>query len=309
MILSSNYNKSAQLIDYQSLFYLTQDKCASLLSLLGRTFSEVSPHQWEITPLNGLSGGTYHLKSSFLHVIARISSKAQTSLFVDRRKEMRVLQQLRHFGHAPKALARNAHWLLLSWCKGEHPSEERFYTSQFQSSLADVVAKLHTQPLLSYSLPLRNEIIHYGRLIDKKRYSPQWHKLHGFFLAAKMPNILKLAPAHMDIHRGNILIDEKSQLILLDWEYAANTDIALSLETYFQANQLNKMQRQFFLSDYCDKHNAYSNRQKLAHHCNLWEPWVKYMMLMWYEVQWNQSKKDVFLLHSKPLRQYFCLPI
>ncbi|HFY9926936.1 TPA: thiamine kinase, partial [Providencia stuartii] len=33
-----------------------------------------------------------------------------------------------------------------------------------------------------------------------------------------------------------------------------------------------------------------------------------YMMLMWYEVQWNQSQNNDFLLHSRSLRQYFSLP-
>lgn len=65
------------------------------------------------------------------------------------------------------------------------------------------------------------------------------------FLSAPMPRVLKLAPAHMDIHKGNIVCTESGQLALLDWEYAANTDIGLSLETYFQANQLNTTQRDF----------------------------------------------------------------
>ncbi|EKT63980.1 phosphotransferase [Providencia burhodogranariea] len=284
----------------------------SLFELLARSFPDIEQPNWEITPLAGLSGGTYRLRASqakqVIRVIARAQGQAQASLFVNRRKEARILQQLQGFGHAPKQLARNAEWLLLSWCEGEHPSHDQFLTPQFQSSLAAVVAKLHRQPLLGYRLQLRQEIIHYGHLVDPKRSSSHWLRWHKHFLCVAMPKTLKLAPAHMDLHLGNIITTDNREIILLDWEYAANTDIGFSLETYFQANHLNAEQRHFFLMEYCEKYKAYTDVQQLAYHCNLWAPWVKYMMLMWYEVQWNQSQNDVFLLHSQPLRQYFHLP-
>lgn len=281
---------------------------SALLALLAGCFPNINVKTWEVTPLAGLSGGTYHLRSHTLNLIARAQSQAQTALFVNRRKEARVLHQLQHFGQAPKVLARNSDWLLLSWCDGQQPSDTQFLTPTFQSLLAATIAKLHTQPLLTYRLQLRQEIAHYGYLVDPKRQGPRWHRWHHHFLSAPMPRVLKLAPAHMDIHKGNIVCTESGQLVLLDWEYAANTDIGLSLETYFQANQLNTTQRDFFLSEYCNKYHAYGDVERLAHQCRLWTPWVKYMMLMWYEVQWNQSQNNDFLLHSRSLRQYFSLP-
>lgn len=264
-------------------------------------------------PLAGLSGGSYHLTTSHsgtvIELIARAAGLAQASLFVDRRKESRVLQQLQYFdfAHAPKPLAQNAGWLLLSWCKGSHPSHQQFMSPLFQSALAAVIAKLHNQPLLRYRLQLKAEIAHYGRLVDHRRQSPKWLKWHRHFMTTKMPTTLKLAPAHMDIHRGNVLNGDGQRIMLLDWEYAANADIGLSLETYFQANQLTETQRQFFLSEYCERYQAYCELPRLSQQCRLWTPWVKYMMLMWYEVQWNQSQNKDFLLHSQSLRQYFHL--
>ncbi len=283
----------------------------SLLALLARYFPEITSKDWEITPLTGLSGGSYHLRAIVkmqpINVIARAQGKTQSSLMVNRRKEARVLQQLQGFVQAPRQLARNRDWLLLSWCDGHHPSPEQFLTPQFQSALAATIAKLHTQPLLSYRLQLRDEIAHYGYLIDRKRQQPRWLRLHHYFLSTPMPKMLKLAPAHMDIHRGNILCANDKSIMLLDWEYAANTDIGLSLETYFQANQLDQKQRQFFLYQYGARCGAYTDVATLARHCARWEPWVKYMMLMWYEVQWNQSQNPNFLIGSQPLRQYFHL--
>lgn len=283
----------------------------SLLALLARYFPDINSQDWQITSLAGLSGGSYRLRATIkmhtIDVIARAQGTVQSSLMVNRRKEARVLHQLRGFAQAPRQLARNHDWLLLSWCDGQHPSAEQFLTPQFQSALAETIAKLHTQPLLSYRLQLRHEIAHYGYLIDRKRQQPRWQRLHHYFLSAPMPKTLKLAPAHMDIHRSNILCANDKSITLLDWEYAANTDIGLSLETYFQANQLDVKQRQFFLHQYGVQCRAYTDVAGLARHCVRWEPWVKYMMLMWYEVQWNQSQNPNFLLGSQPLRQYFHL--
>ncbi|MGJ3352798.1 phosphotransferase [Providencia sp. Je.9.19] len=283
----------------------------ALFSLLMRYFPHVLTQNWEITPLAGLSGGTYLLQTRCAHqrisLIARADGQTQSSLYVDRDKEARILKQLEQFPYAPKLIGRNNHWLLLTWCVGQNPHYTTFVSPEFQAKLANIVAQLHCHPLLNYRLQLRNEIAHYGALIDKKRLSPRWKKIHHQFLTMKMPKTLKLAPAHMDIHSGNVVSNSDGKIMLLDWEYAANTDIAFSLETYFQFNELTLNQQDFFLHHYCDVSGAYSDKIRLAKHCHLWTPWVKYMMLMWYEVQWNESHQPQFLLQSHSLRQYFNL--
>lgn len=284
---------------------------ASLFTLLARYFPNFLPQDWKITPLAGLSGGTYLLQTQCANqrvsLIARIDGQIQSSLYVDRDKEARILKQLEQFSYAPKLIGRNSHWLLLTWCEGTNPNHTTFISPEFQTKLANIVAQLHCHPLLNYRLQLRNEIAHYGVLIDKKRLSPKWKKIHHQFLTMKMPKILKLAPAHMDIHCGNVVSDRDEKIMLLDWEYAANTDIAFSLETYFQFNELTLSQQDFFLNHYCGVNGAYRDKIRLAKHCHLWAPWVKYMMLMWYEVQWNESHQPQFLLQSHSLRQYFNL--
>lgn len=100
----------------------------------------------------------------------------------------------------------------------------------------------------------------------------------------------------MDIHSGNVLCQQKVPTMLVDWEYAANTDIGLSLETYFQFNSLTLEQRDYFLTHYCQTFGAYKDKHHLARHCQQWEPWVKYMTLMWYEVQWCQRQHAQFLM-------------
>ena len=283
----------------------------SLLALLSAHFPAISNKCWEISPLVGLSGGSFlvesHQPNCPLKLVARADTYRQNALYVSRHKEARILQQIQHLPFAQAVVAHNAEWLVLAWCEGQHPHEDRFYSQEFQQKLASIVATLHCSSLLTYTLPLRAEIAHYGERVDQQRFSPRWKRLHRDFLQKKMPKALKLAPAHMDIHPKNIIIQEDDKLMLLDWEYTANTDIAFSLETYFQFNNLTVCQRQQFLTQYCDIQGAYRDKFQLTHHCNLWSPWVKYMTLMWYEVQWHESRDPDFLLHSQPLRQYFSL--
>lgn len=283
----------------------------SLLALLSTRFPAISTKCWEISPLVGLSGGSFlvesHQPNCPLKLVARVDTYLQNALYVSRHKEARILRQIQHLPFAQAVVAHNAEWLVLAWSEGQHPSENMFYSREFQQELASIIATLHCSSLLTYTLPLRAEIAHYGERVDQQRFSPRWKRLHRDFLQKKMPKTLKLAPAHMDIHPKNIVIREDEKMMLLDWEYTANTDIAFSLETYFQFNNLTVRQRQQFLTQYCDIQGAYHDKFQLTHHCNLWSPWVKYMTLMWYEVQWHESRDPDFLLHSQPLRQYFNL--
>ncbi len=283
----------------------------SLLALLSTHFPAISAQCWEISPLAGLSGGSFlvesHQSNYLLKLVARADTHRQSALYISRRKEARILRQIQHLPFAQAVVAHNAEWLVLAWREGRHPSDKTFCSAEFQRELANTIATLHCSSLLTYTLPLRAEIAHYGERIDQQRFSPCWKRIHRDFLQKKMPKTLKLAPAHMDVHPKNILIQEDGKLMLLDWEYTANTDIAFSLETYFQFNNLTVHQRQQFLTQYCDIQGAYHDKFQLMHHCNLWSPWVKYMTLMWYEVQWNESRHSDFLIHSQPLRQYFSL--
>lgn len=281
------------------------------MALLSVNFPAIAPRYWEVTPLEGLSGGSYLVQSQRhdnpIKLVARVNGQRQNSLYISRRKEAHILRQLQPISFVQTVVAHNAQWLLLEWCEGQHPSHNRFYSTEFQQQVANIAAKLHCSSLFPYQLDLRAEIAHYGERIDQRRFSPRWKRIHRDFLQKAMPKTLKLAPAHMDVHPNNMIIKDNGEIMLLDWEYAANTDIACSLETYFQFNRLTKQQRQQFLTQYCDIQGAYRDKFQLAYHCNLWAPWVKYMALMWYEVQWNESQQFDYLLHSQPLRQYFGL--
>ncbi len=79
-----------------------------------------------------MSGGSYLLECFLpareVKLIARADGNAQTALYVDRKKEARILQQLRAYSFTPQVIGRNSQWLLLGWCEGQHPDNNTFVT-------------------------------------------------------------------------------------------------------------------------------------------------------------------------------------
>lgn len=179
---------------------------SSLFALLGECFPAILPSCWEVSSLAGLSGGSYLLESqpvsrtektfSTIKLIARAEGQAQSALFVNRRKEARILKQLKHFAYSPDVIGRNSDWLLLEWVAGDHPCQAQFLSSKFQYQLAEIVAKLHCQTLLSYRLPLRNEIAHYGYRIDKKEYLRDGN---DYIIISYTPRCQTLSNLHLHI--------------------------------------------------------------------------------------------------------------
>ncbi len=90
----------------------------------------------------------------------------------------------------------------------------------------------------------------------------------------------------MDIHPGNLLTTGE-ELRLIDWEYAADGDIALDIAALFRSNGWSAEQQQRFLQHYA--HQGYRDVARLQAQVRRWLPWVDYLMLLWFEVRWQQS--------------------
>lgn len=111
------------------------------------------------------------------------------------------------------------------------------------------------------------------------------------------PQPLKLAPAHMDIHPGNI-VTAAGELHLIDWEYAADTDIGLSLATLFRANHWSLTLIHTFLRYY----SAYHCPQRVLAQTCRWQARADYMMVMWFESRWGQTGDPQFLQYPAALK-------
>ncbi|MDC9597856.1 phosphotransferase [Xenorhabdus anantnagensis] len=278
----------------------------SLLKVLWQLWPDIPVASWEIRPLTGLTQASYYITNGVRQMVGRTQTPHSGTLGVDRQRENQILRRLSSTGIVPKVVAMHETWLLLEWLTGTQIESDTLGQPIFQQSLAQTLAILHSHSPLGYPLQLKKQIAFQWQQIDRKRLSPHWLRLHKFFMTTKMPATLKIAPAHMDVHSDNLLMTEEG-LKLIDWEYAADVDIGFSLAALFKGNQWDEMQQQTFLDYYCTQASGYSNPQLLQQQIKQWEPWVSYMMLMWYEVRWQQTKEQQFLLLARPLRQAFKL--
>jgi thiamine kinase len=256
-------------------------------------------------PVAGLTGESWRVTSDGLDLLARLQSTDKARLGVSRRREFTVLQRMRSLRIAPVAYHMGREWLLVEWLPGKVLSTEQFTAEAGNGELAALVALLHRQRPSGYPLDLRQQFERYWQAIDRRHLSPRWLHLQRDFLRQKPPVALKVAPLHMDIHAGNLLRSPHG-LQLIDWEYAADGDIALELAALFRGNCWSMSQQQVFLRDYC-QNSANISPVTLQRQIARWTPWVDYLMLLWFEVRWQQTKDTRYTEWAAPLRQTLLL--
>ncbi|WP_413722433.1 phosphotransferase [Sodalis sp. RH23] len=262
-----------------------------------------------VAPVHGLTGASWRVSAAGGDLIAREATPSERLLGVDRRREYRLLRRLPAGTPAPKPLAGTAQWLLLEWLAGECLTPAGWQAAVAGGQLAAVLAQLHRGPRHGYPIALRARYAAYWQASDPARRCPAWLRLQQRFMRAKMPAPLCCAPLHMDIHPGNVLRAPDGGLRLIDWEYAGDGDIALELAALFRGNGLDEGLQADFLRAYQAGSSSpgYATavlRRRIA----AWAPWVDYLMLMWYEVRWRQTRQRHFLRHAAPLRRHLGLP-
>ncbi|WP_036769381.1 thiamine kinase [Photorhabdus australis] len=277
-----------------------------LLEALCRQWPHTTVNDWQIKPLSGMTNESHYATNGEYHIVGRRQGQQGSQLGVNRQRENAILRHLSRIEIAPQVIAMDRHWLLLEWLPGYTVGQDEFSQSDFLQKLAALLVTLHHQPLFGYPLQLRHQLESQWLQIDKARLTPCWLRLHKRFISSPMPSILKLSPVHMDVHCGN-LINTHQGLKLIDWEYAADTDIGFALATLFRTNDWDGSQQQVFLNYYCGQPSGYLDRTLLEQQIKRWQPWVDYMLLMWFEVRWKQSSNRQFLELAQRLRLSFGL--
>lgn len=253
--------------------------------------------------VQGLSGESWHIRGGDVSLLARQQTQEKQFLGVNRWREGRVLQRAGQC-IGPQVRLQHPGWLVVEWLEGENVNEAAFASLNARGDLATLIARLHKRPLSGYTLDLQRQFAAYWQRIDRRRLTPAWLRWQRHFMQCRMPRPLMLAPLHMDIHPGNLLV-QGERLRLIDWEYAADGDIALELATLFRANPFSPMMQRCFLAYYVQQ--GYTDLPTLAQQVQRWLPWVDYLMLMWGEARWQQCRDPAILHWNAALYRRFCL--
>ncbi len=267
----------------------------------------VDTHQWHIEPVNGLTGESWRVRAPGNDCLARENTTQKRVLGVERRREYRILRQLRPSRLAPKPRGRVAQWLLVDWLAGVTLSSDAWRDEVSRGGLARRLRQLHLCPRYGYPLDLRSRYAAYWQESDPGRRCPAWLRLHQRFMREKMPAALHIAPLHMDLHPGNVVRGVNGELLLIDWEYAADGDITLELAALIQGNGLDEGEQQALFAAYCATDTGYAP-SLLQRRVAAWGPWIDYLMMMWYEARWGQTRQRRFVAASTPLRLRLGLP-
>lgn len=232
-------------------------------------------------PLNGLTGLSGKVACGQQQWLARRIPQ-QPIPFISRRREWHLLRGLTASGLAPRALAINHRWLLLEWLPGDPLPETEFLARQ--TELLALLTRLHHQPLSGYRLRLLPLLQHYWQQCRERH--PRWLRRLRRLTRQGEPAPLRLGLLHMDIHAGNLLV-QPAGLRLIDWEYAADGDVALELAAIISGNGLNQAQSAELLTEYAAVNQL--DPDILQRQVRRWQPWLRLLMASWYQLRWEQS--------------------
>lgn len=155
--------------------------------------------------------------------------------------------------------------------------------------LADLLNRLHHQPLFGWRIALLPLLEGYWQTCSPSRRTVLWLKQLQKMRRQGEPRPLRLAPLHMDIHAGNLVHSERG-LRLIDWEYAGDGDVAMELASVWMQTQ---SQRSVLVAEYAKR--ATINPDLLSRHVLRWRPWILMLMAGWYECRWQQTGEHQFI--------------
>ncbi|CAM3875575.1 phosphotransferase [Rahnella bruchi] len=273
---------------------------SELQQLIEKHYPAVNTAGFRLSPVAGLTGESWKITSPAGNLLARHQSYEKRIAGADRQRESAILRHVARQKSGPCVRLYSPPWLIVDWIDGTPLTEQDFATPATQQALSQTLVRLHQLAPSGYRLDLPQQFARYWQHIDRRRLTPRWLRLHHQMMSQTPPVSLKLALVHMDIHAGNVL-NTPEGLRLIDWEYAANADIALELAAIVRGNDWNAQQQNTFLNEYVNA-GGYQEITLLQQQVNRWIPWVDYLMLMWFEVRWQQTGENQYREWAHPLR-------
>jgi thiamine kinase len=273
---------------------------SELQQLIEKYYPAVNTAGFRLSPVAGLTGESWKISSVAGNLLARHQSFDKQIAGANRRRESAILRHVARQKSGPCVRLYSPPWLIVDWIDGTPLTEQDFATPATRQALSRTLVNLHQLPPSGYRLNLQQQFALYWQHIDRRRLTPRWLRLHQKMISQTPPAPLKLALVHMDIHGGNVL-NTPDGVRLIDWEYAANADIALELAAIVRGNGWSAQQQNLFIREYVNA-GGYQDIKLLQQQVNRWIPWVDYLMLMWFEVRWQQTGESQYSEWAHPLR-------
>lgn len=240
-----------------------------------------------VSAIGGLSGHSLAVTLDGELRVARMQSADKSGLHLLRRQWRALKQMPAELAPAPYCYC--PPWLVVNWLVGDTCT-----VLPDTAPLAALLAHLHHQPLFGWRVRLLPSLQRYWQQSDPARRTIHWWRALKKCHQLGEPRGLRLAPLHMDIHPGNLILTDDG-LRLIDWEYAGDGDIALELATLMLDNPGGEE----LLTAYSAAMNI--NREVLYRQVRRWLPWVCLLMASWYEWRWHQTRSDEFIRLADPL--------
>ncbi|PWC14178.1 thiamine kinase [Brenneria roseae subsp. americana] len=272
-----------------------------LTELVHQFFPAVSTAGFHFEPISGLSSESWRISGPDIEWLARPQSALGRQTGTDRQREFHLLRQMAAAGLAPRPLLWRRDWLIIEWVPGRIATADEFSALLTRGALAGCLSRIHQQPCSGYPLDLRTLFSRHWQQMDPRRRSPALLRWHQHFQRLPLPAWFAYAPLHLDVHADNVLLTSNG-MMLIDWEYASDGDIAFEMAFIFRANQMDTPAQINFLETY-QRHRPGFSVERLYRHVVLWLPWVDYLVLMWFEVRWQQTRQDRFLQALPSLRR------
>ncbi|SFM92181.1 thiamine kinase [Izhakiella capsodis] len=245
--------------------------------------------------LQGLTGLTYRLEYDGHPLIARRQPQAGQEIpGVNRQREYHLLRKLAADGLAPVPLGWKSPWLLLEWTPGENAA--KMTAECFEQQLLPLLCRLHRLPPVGSTLNLPALLWRYWQLCHPREKSARWLRQLKRLTRSGLPSGLRKSLLHLDIHRGNLLQTPQG-LRLIDWEYAAEGDVALELCMLRCGDVIASERWSFWLDSYA--HAMSLNPGLLALKIERWRPWVQLLMASWYSLRASQSQDEALILLAR----------
>ncbi|HEX4502206.1 MAG TPA: thiamine kinase [Scandinavium sp.] len=253
---------------------LSRDEC------LSRYFPGYQPLAHSATA--GLSGGSTIIERQGHRIVLRKHHDPSAPNFYFLR-QYRALSAL-PASLAPAPLGYFPGWMAVEFLEGAIPP-----TLPDAHATAALLYHLHQQKNFGWRVSLLPLLERYWQFSSPRRRTLRWLRALKRLRRLGEPQPLRLAPLHMDVHTGNI-IDTSAGLRLIDWEYAADGDIALELAAVWTETA---QQQAALITAYARV--AHLDEDVLARQVKKWQPWTQMLMTTWYEYRWQQTGDQQFI--------------